>query len=170
MPRVFLSYSREDLAVAHQLAQALTTSGIAVWRDEESLHGGQQWPKEIGEAIAAHDVVLLAWSKHAAASHFVEREWTTALALRKIILPCFLDKTPLPPALSAINGIEMHPLEGAVPKLIQALQRLVATTDAVCRTDMLDRPQGVGSADPAAVVEAVLERPAIKGQRTILKK
>ena len=195
MPNVFLSYSREDLAVARRLDQALTTSGIAVWRDQESLYGGQQWPKAIGEAIATHDVLLLAWSKHAAASHFVGFEWTTALALRKTILPCFLDETPLPPALSAINGLEMHALEAGLPKLLQALQRSVATTDSARRKDVLDRLQEVNSADPADVVEAakvvfsqqgwavqgpvyqaagdmhlILERPSEKAPKTILEK
>jgi hypothetical protein len=42
----------------------------------------------IGEAIAAHDHVMLLWSKTAAQSHFVEFEWNTAVALRKTILPC----------------------------------------------------------------------------------
>ena len=96
MPNVFISYAREDLAVVQPLEQALIACGIGVWRDQESLYGGQQWPKAIGDAISAHDVLLLAWSKHAAASHFVEFEWTTAIALRKTILPCFArrDATP----------------------------------------------------------------------------
>ena len=148
MPNVFISYAREDLAVVRQLEQALKTSGIAVWRDQESLYGGQQWPKAIGEAISAHDVLLLAWSQHAAASHFVELEWTTAIALRKTILPCLLDETPLPPALSAINGIEMRVLEAALPKILQALQRPVATTDPEHRAEVLDRLQEISSARP----------------------
>ena len=87
LPYVFISCAREDLAVVQPLEQALTASGIAVWRDQESLYGGQQWPKAIGDAISAHDVLLLAWSKHATASHFVEFEWTTAIALRRAIFP-----------------------------------------------------------------------------------
>jgi hypothetical protein len=129
-PYVFISYAREDLAVVQPLEQALMASGIGVWRDQESLYGGQQWPKAIGDDISAHDMLLLAWSKHATASHVVEFEWTTAIALRKAILPCFLDETPLPPALSAINGIEMRGLEAALPKTLQAVQRSVTTTDS----------------------------------------
>ena len=66
MPRVFISYSRHDLSAAQQFEHALQAQGIATWRDQESIYGGQQWPKAIGEAIAAHDYVLLVWSKSAA--------------------------------------------------------------------------------------------------------
>ena len=43
--------------------QDLRAHGITVWRDQDSLYGGQNWPKAIGEAIAAHDVLLLVWSQ-----------------------------------------------------------------------------------------------------------
>lgn len=165
MPSVFISYAREDLAVVKQIEQALLAGGIGVWRDQASLYGGQQWPKAIGDAIAAHDMQLLAWSKHAAASHFVELEWTTAIALRKTILPCLLDETPLPPALSAIHGIEMRVLEAALPKMLQAVQRSVTTTDPERRAEVLDKRQESSSTNPSEI-----ERPAAKTQKTILKK
>ena len=59
------------------------------------------------------------------ASHFVEFEWNTALALQKSILPCWLDQTPLPPALSAINGIDARLPHEALPKILHALQQPV---------------------------------------------
>ena len=94
MPSVFLSYSRHDLFLIEQLeAQLNAQPKISIWRDQEKIYGGQKWPKVLGEAIADQDVVLLAWSKHAAASHFVEFEWTTAIALKKTIIPCLLDAT-----------------------------------------------------------------------------
>lgn len=69
MPTVFLSYSSEDLPLIEQLeAQLKKHSEISIWRDQEKIYGGQKWPKVLGEAIADQDVVLLAWSKHAAAS------------------------------------------------------------------------------------------------------
>ena len=43
----------------------------------------------------------------ATSSHFVEFEWTTAVALRKPVVPCLLDRTPLPSALQAVQGIDM---------------------------------------------------------------
>ena len=116
MAKVFLSYARRDLPSLQAVLQDLAAHGIAVWRDQDNLYGGQRWPKAIGEAIAVHDVLLLVWSQEAAASHFVEFEWNTALALQKRILPCLLDQTPLPPALSAINGIDARQPHEAFPR------------------------------------------------------
>ena len=78
MAKVFLSYARRDLPTLQPLLQDLGAHGITIWRDQDSLYGGQHWPKAIGEAIAAHDVLLLVWSQEAVASHFVEFEWNTA--------------------------------------------------------------------------------------------
>ena len=130
MPRVFLSYARADVAEAQSLEQELRDSGVTVWRDQENLYAGQQWPKMLGEAIAAHDVVLLAWSKDAAASDFVELEWCTALALKKIIIPYLLDETALPPSLAGIQGINGKDSEKATTKLLQSLTQDIRQTDS----------------------------------------
>ena len=53
MPKIFISYARADGPVVQRLTQALVADGVTVWRDLDSLRGGQQWPKVIGEAIAA---------------------------------------------------------------------------------------------------------------------
>ena len=95
MPSVFLSYARADLEIVQQLEQGLIQNNVSVWRDQEKIRGGQKWPKVLGEKIASNDYFLLAWSKHALDSHFVEFEWCTAVALKKTIIPCLLDNTPL---------------------------------------------------------------------------
>jgi TIR domain len=102
MSSVFLSYSHADLLAVEELELLLRRKGITVWRDQQSLYGGQQWPKAVGEAIASQDFFLLLWSRNAKLSDFVEFEWTTAIALRKRLIPCLLDDTPLPVALRAV--------------------------------------------------------------------
>ncbi len=154
MPRVFISYARHDLSSVQPLERALQAHDIAVWRDQESIYGGQQWPKAIGEAIAAHDYVLLVWSKTAARSHFVEFEWNSAIALRKTILPCLLDDTPLPPALSAVNAIDMKQLDQALPRLLQALQRPVPAPDPTRSADVIAQLRSLPPTDPEEVVQA----------------
>ena len=127
--------------------------GITVWRDQDSLYGGQHWPKAIGEAIAAHDVLLLVWSQEAAASHFVEFEWNTALALQKSVLPCLLDQTPLPPALRAINGIDARLPHEALPKILDALQQPVTPSKAEQKARVIATLEGITTTDPAEVVQ-----------------
>jgi hypothetical protein len=121
MPTVFLSYSRADLPLIEQLeAQLITHPEISIWRDQEKIYGGQKWPKLLGEAIADQDVFLLSWSKHSAASHFVEFEWCTAIALKKAIVPCLLDGTPLAPSLKAFHAHAISDSGGLFTSLQQA--------------------------------------------------
>lgn len=118
MPTVFLSYSREDLPLIKQLeAQLKSHSEISIWRDQEKIYGGQKWPKVLGEAFADQDVFLLAWSKNSAASHFVEFEWCTAIALKKTIVPCLLDETSLAPSLRTFHGYRLDDAAGLITSL-----------------------------------------------------
>lgn len=102
---VFLSYSRNNDVEAKHIQQMLVKKGIKVWRDQESIYGGEHWPKAIGEGISNHTLFILLWSKEAEDSHFVEFEWNTALALQKIVIPILLDGTPLPFSLQGINSV-----------------------------------------------------------------
>jgi TIR domain len=121
MPTVFLSYSRADLPLIGQLEAQLTAHpNIAIWRDQEKIYGGQKWPKMLGEEIANQDVFLLAWSKHSEVSHFVEFEWCTAIALKKTIVPCLLDDTPLAPSLKTFHGYSVRDVAGLTSSLTDA--------------------------------------------------
>jgi hypothetical protein len=101
--KVFLSYARQDLEIAKRVEQALREKECLVWRDQENVYGGQNWPKALGESIADHEVVLLLWSENARQAHFVEFEWSTAVALKKPVIPCLLDETPLPSTLATFK-------------------------------------------------------------------
>ncbi|MDF0650500.1 MAG: hypothetical protein CV081_09305 [Nitrospira sp. LK265] len=121
MPSAFLSYSRTDLPLTQQLeAQIANHPNISIWRDQEKIYGGQKWPKVLGEAIADQDVFLLSWSKNAATSHFVELEWNTAIALKRTIVPCLLDGTPLAPSLKTFHAHTMSDTVGLFTALRQA--------------------------------------------------
>ena len=98
-------------------------------------------------------MLLLAWSQEAAASHFVELEWNTALALQKSILPCLLDQTPLPPALSAINGIDARLPHEALPKILHALQQPVTPPKTEQSARVITTLGGITATDPAEVVQ-----------------
>jgi hypothetical protein len=136
MPSVFLSYSRDDLPLIDQLeAQLKQTRTISIWRDQENIRGGQKWPKVLGEAIADQDVFLLAWSKNSQRSHFVEFEWCTAIALKKTIVPCLLDSTPLPPSLTATNAISVNDFR----EIVMAITGAGSATDTGLRTQVIGK-------------------------------
>jgi tetratricopeptide (TPR) repeat protein len=151
MHSVFLSYSRDDLSLIEQLEARLKTHPeIFIWRDQEKIYGGQKWPKVLGEAIADQDVMLLAWSKHAAASHFVEFEWCTALALKKTIIPCLLDSTALPPSLAAIQCIPVSDIQG----IIAALTKADLKKHASRRAQVISKLEQILTTKPKEVLRA----------------
>jgi hypothetical protein len=152
MPSLFLSYSRKDASLVDQLEAALRAHGHTVWRDVESIRGGANWPKAMGEAIAAHDFVVLAWSQHTATSHFVEFEWSTAVALRKTIVPCLLDDTPLPPSLAAKNGIPFQDFGRGLSALLQAVQQPAPAHEPVQQAGVLAQLQTIKATEPEQVL------------------
>ena len=149
MPSVFLSYSRADLPLIEQLAARLRASSpeILIWRDQEKIYGGQQWPKVLGEAIADQEVFLLAWSKNSAISHFVELEWNTAIALKKTIIPCLLDDTPLAPSLSVFHGYSAKDVAGLATCLSAA-----PPADQSRRTPVLGKLHDITALEETAVL------------------
>jgi len=151
-PKIFLSYARQDKPIAKKLEQALRAHGYAVWRDQESIYGGQNWPKAIGEAVVANDVALLVWSKHASKSHFVEFEWSTAIALKKTIIPCLLDDTPLPPSLTTFNGLPMTDFDLFLQRILKSLQRPFPETDPQRREQVVSNLAKITDTEPEEIV------------------
>ena len=117
-----------------------------------------RWPKAIGEAIANQAVLRLVWSQRAAQSHFVEFEWTTALALQKPILLCHLDATPLPPALQALHSIPGHEGANALHGILHALPTLTRPANATRQQEVLATLPTVAPADPAQLTRTIHNR------------
>ena len=156
MPSIFLSYSLTDLSLIEQLERHLKSSPeISIWRDQAKLYGGQKWPKILGEAIAQQDVFLLAWSKHSAASHFVEFEWTTAIALKKAIIPCLLDSTPLPAALRATHAITAYNPDEAAGHIFHALKAPPPAQDQARQTAVIQELATIQVREETAVIQEV---------------
>jgi hypothetical protein len=60
--RAFVSYSSRDVEAARVLQTVLesTSLGLRVWRDERSIE--TDWSREVAEALAESDVIVLLWS------------------------------------------------------------------------------------------------------------
>jgi len=61
-PRVFISYAREDGALASRLFEALDRSSFEPWLDEEALIGGENWDQRIRDELAATDYALILYT------------------------------------------------------------------------------------------------------------
>lgn len=77
--RYFISYATEDAHWAGEMTRILRAAGHEVFWDKDSLRAGTRWPDELLEAVRRADVVWLGWSRHAARSEWVRREYTEAL-------------------------------------------------------------------------------------------
>ncbi|MFZ0389573.1 MAG: TIR domain-containing protein [Calditrichia bacterium] len=154
MRGAFISYSRENSDFANRLAEAISQKNIKVWRDQNNIYASQQWPKIIGEAIAAQDVLLLLWSKAAASSHFVEFEWNTALALKKPIIPVLVDDTPLPPMLTAMQGVILKDFEDVINRIVQSVKFPYSAENSQQQNKVIEKLEEIDATSPDTVLES----------------
>jgi hypothetical protein len=101
MKDIFISYAREDLDVARQLALALEGEGLSVWWDKE-IPAGRTFDDVIEEAIKAANCVLVLWSHHSAQSNWVRLEAEEGRS-RAILVPAFIEEVEIPFAFKNIQ-------------------------------------------------------------------
>lgn len=83
-PKIFISHAWENKAFVRRLEAALKAAGAEAWVDHSGVHGGDNLPKRISDALTWCDTVLLVWSEVASQSYSVELEWTNALSRGKL--------------------------------------------------------------------------------------
>lgn len=78
---VFLSYAREDAAVARRIAEALRASGLEVWFDENELRGGDTWDAKIRKQIDECSLFVAIISRHTQerSKGYFRLEWKLAV-------------------------------------------------------------------------------------------
>jgi SH3-like domain-containing protein len=117
-PTAYASFARDDRDdVLERIASLRSASGPDVFVGPASLQGAGEWTPFIDGEICSRDVFLLFWSRAAAASQWVEREWGRALE-------CFRS--------SGEPEIQIHLLEeGAVELLPPELREFAVTSSPV---------------------------------------
>ncbi|MCK6627277.1 MAG: toll/interleukin-1 receptor domain-containing protein [Anaerolineae bacterium] len=97
---VFISYSTKNLDFVQQLYQKLTSRGLSVWFDKQSIEGATQWRESIVTGIMNCKVFLLVLSPESAASDNVRKEIDLAEHHKKKIFPLmWREVRPLPPSI-----------------------------------------------------------------------
>lgn len=61
--RIFLCYAHDDKPAVRELYQRLCADGIDAWLDEKNLLPGQDWQREIHQAVRKSDVVIVCLSR-----------------------------------------------------------------------------------------------------------
>ena len=76
-PDIFLSYNREDAAVAARYAEAFAAEGLTVWWDT-ALRSGEAYDEVTEAALRGAKAVVVLWSPRSVVSRWVRAEATIA--------------------------------------------------------------------------------------------
>jgi TolB-like protein/Flp pilus assembly protein TadD len=76
-PNIFLSYNREDQAVAKCFAEAFEAAGLSVWWDV-TLRSGEAYDRVTEDALRTAKAVVVLWSPRSVASRWVRAEASIA--------------------------------------------------------------------------------------------
>ncbi len=108
-PRIFISYSRQDIAVTKALARYLEKQGFDPWWDHE-IPAGRDFREEIGEQLESAVAVIVIWSETARVSKMVRQEAYKALDDGKVVSTHVrgFDPRRQPFCFSGLNAIPIH--------------------------------------------------------------
>ncbi len=147
MSRIFISYSRKDIATARRLAGELRKAGFDVWWDISGLKGGDAWVRVIPAAIDSSQFFVILLTKASVESQWVEKEYVRALARRMKIIPLLLEPCDVPFALANINYLDFsaNDDETNLKNLLEALETGIVPPPATPKRDW-KRWVGIGAA------------------------
>lgn len=107
MSEVFLSYARDDAAIARRVAKALAAAGHRVWWDSD-LPAHRAYSEEIERRLDLAKAVVVLWSKSATQSQWVRAEADFARSRGKLVQAQLDDGLPPMP----FNQIQTASLKG----------------------------------------------------------
>ncbi|MSU24906.1 MAG: TIR domain-containing protein [Opitutus sp.] len=171
-PAIFLSYARDDAAAARRIAEALRSSGVEVWFDENELRGGDTWDAKIRKQIDECTLFVPLISQHteARAKGYFRLEWKLAVDQSQMmaagvpfIAPVAIDDTReggavVPPEFLRVQWMR---LPGALPtpEFVAQMKRLLdAPKVAPVASDVARCSRPVGSTDTGRETRATKTR------------
>ena len=125
--KVFLSYSRKDMAFADRLEQALKMRGIEPLIDRSEIYAFEDWWKRIESLIVRSDTVVFVLSPDALSSDVCNKEVAFAASLNKRFAPIVhrsVGDELIPEALARLNFIFFEDearFDDSVDRLAEAL-------------------------------------------------
>ncbi len=93
-PDIFLSYNREDQAVARRFAEAFEREGLKVWWDA-TLRSGEAYDQVTERALRSAKAVVVLWSTRSVESRWVRAEATLA-DRNKTLVPAMIEPCDRP--------------------------------------------------------------------------
>ncbi len=125
--KVFISYSRRDMAFADRLEVALKSRGFMPLIDRSEIHAFEDWWKRIEALIVQADTVVFVLSPDSIVSEVARREIEFAASLNKRFAPIVcrpVDDKAVPEVLAKLNFIifdDQARFEASADRLTDAL-------------------------------------------------
>ena len=126
MSRIFLSYARDDVEAARQLADSLGDAGHNVWWDRH-LHGGSRFDKEIEEALGNAEAVVVIWSSASLNSAWVKDEAAEARDTERLV-PVSIGSAKPPLGFRQFHTIDLGSWSGSGPPDVEELLEAIGRT------------------------------------------
>lgn len=132
-PDIFLSYSREDQAVARRFADGFEREGFTVWWDQ-ALSAGEAFDKITEQALDEARAVVVLWSKKSVDSRWVRAEATQGLSRNRLV-PVMIEPCRRPIMFELTHTADLSGWRGDTSDtdwgvFIDGLRKLVERTDA----------------------------------------
>jgi hypothetical protein len=108
---IFISYKREEQAIARKLANALESEGWSVWWDPK-LRAGEHFDDVIEKALNETKCVIVMWSNRAVQSRYVRDEATYALDRKKLV-PVAIENVNLPFRFRGVHTLSLLGWDGS---------------------------------------------------------
>tara|TARA_Y100000052_G_scaffold22006_1_gene22412 strand:- start:9386 stop:12655 length:3270 start_codon:yes stop_codon:yes gene_type:complete len=110
--KVFVSYSRRDVAFADQIVYALEQQGFRPILDRHDIDAAEKWKDRLGKLILSADAVVFVLTENSAGSPICAWEIDEADRLAKRMIPVLPDPLPegvaRPEKLSDLNEIKFY--------------------------------------------------------------
>ena len=152
MSRIFLSYARDDVDAARELADALAQAGHDVWWDRH-LQGGSRFAKEIDRALKEAQAVVVLWSEASLDSAWVQDEAAEARDSARLV-PVAIGAAKPPLGFRQFHTIDLGSWNGR--GLPDALGEVLSAIDRICTNDEQDE-----KADSSAATEGARQKASI---------
>jgi len=128
--RIFLSYARDDVDAARQLAGCVSDAGHDVWWDRH-LHGGSRFATEIEQALKDAEAVVVLWSANSLGSAWVQDEAAEGRDSGRLV-PVSLASAKPPLGFRQFQTIDLGDWDGkgspiALDELLEAIARTCGT-------------------------------------------
>ncbi len=123
--RVFISYSSIDRVRTNGLGLLLEAMGHQVFHDHRTIKPGMRWEAALQEGLDQSDSLMLFWTKHAAKSEWVRKEYEYYAATfpDRTLVPVLGDETPLPELLKTRQHADFAPLVNEVLEMKRRMKK-----------------------------------------------